>query len=95
MEFVDFLKAYRDLGFLGLWVITLIVFYKELKASKDEMVDVAIKQIAALEHSATVTRDNSAAVSELRQEITELKSSNDNFKEFLRGRDEGRKERAP
>ena len=42
MEFVELLKAYKDLGYLGLFLFMLWVCYREIKASKAEAVAAAV-----------------------------------------------------
>lgn len=92
MEFVEFMKAYRDFGYFGLWIATIILFYRDLVAAKKEMLAITIQTTIALDKSSTAMADGTVAAKELKSEVAALRSGNDKFEAFLRGRDDAKRD---
>ncbi len=90
-ELLEFLKAYKDLGWAGLFLFTVYVFYKDLKSAKNESVEMTIKVTQALDNATSVNEDSIDVHKDVIKALDESKHNNQNFIEFLKGRDDERR----
>jgi len=90
-DLLEFIKIYRDFGFLGLYLVVTFFFYRELKSRNAESVDMVIKVTQALDRSTETNEDSNDIHRDVRKSIDENKQNNQNFIEFLKGRDDGRR----
>lgn len=96
-EMFEFLKVYKDLGvaglFIGLELLTVFYFYKELKNSKSESMVMVRDVTCALDKAtAAITEMNRASV-DSKQNMDLMRAQNNEFMSFLKGRDEHRRSR--
>lgn len=93
MDLIEWLKAYRDLGYFGLWIATLIVMYKDQRKERNEQIKLTIQITNALDKSTSAINDSTSTSKQLISEVNSLKVGNENFVAFLKGRDDGRRDR--
>ncbi len=96
-EIVELLKIYKDYGVAGLFIalelLTVFFFYKELKSSKKEMVDMTVQVTTVADKAANAIEEMNKASMDVKTGMDQLKSQNNEFISFLRGRDEHRRSR--
>ena len=92
-EIIELLKVYKDFGtaalFIALLLITVYFFYKELKASKQEVVAMTEKMTTVADKSAAAIVDINKTCGELKESLDEVRTQNNEFVSFLKGRDDG------
>ncbi len=95
MELLEFLKAYKEFGVAGLFIMmylaTVWLLIKELKASKKECVDITDRVVTVLDKSANCVDRFSAVMEKVEQGQSDLMTNNKEFIAFFKGRDEQRR----
>lgn len=96
-EIMEFLKIYKDFGvaglFLALELVTIWLFYKELKNSKDELVAMTKLVTMTLDNASTAIEDMNTLSKNTKQSVDDLCNQSKTFQAFLQGRDENRDNR--
>lgn len=98
MEIVEFLKAYKDFGYLGLFIATLYVCYREMKSrqaestataekSKAEVVAITEKVTKALDISAAAINTSSQKHEEVTRSVEAMKATTSELVAVLKDRD--------
>ncbi len=94
-EILEFLKIYKDYGvgglFLALELFTVYFFYKELKSSKNEMIEMTVKVTTIADKAANAIEESSRLCLDVKSGMDQTRSQNNEFMAFLRGRDEHRR----
>ncbi len=91
VEFLEFLKAYKDVGWAGACLYIIFVFYKELKSSNAEKVDMTIKMIQALDQSSTAMEESTATQKDMRRAIDDNKANTQSVIDFIKGQNDERR----
>ncbi len=96
-EILEFLKVYKDFGVAGLFIclelFTVYFFYKELKNSKNEMIEMTIKVITIADKATNAIEESSKLSLDVKIGMDQTRAQNNEFMAFLRGRDEHRRQR--
>ena len=91
-ELLEFLKVYKDFGVAGLFIalelVTVWLFYKELKNSKEELVTMTKLVITALDSAANAIEDMNSKSDASTKSVNDIRTQNEKFQAFLQGRDE-------
>ncbi len=93
-EILELLKVYKDFGvaglFLCLYLITVYFFYKNMQAGKIEAVAMTERVVLMLDKAANAINEMSRVSMEEKASLDQMRSQNNEFISFLRGRDERR-----
>ncbi len=91
-ELLEFLKVYKDFGVAGLFIalelVTVWLFYKELKNGKSELVAMTKMVTMALDNAATAIEDMNTKSDANTRSVNDIRNQNEKFQAFLQGRDD-------
>ncbi len=94
-EIMELLKIYKDFGiatfFIALELGTVFFFYKHLNKSKDDAVTTTEKVITALDKASNALLESSRASGEIKDGMDHMRTQNNEYIAFLKGRDEHRR----
>ncbi len=91
-ELLEFLKVYKDFGVAGLFIalelVTVWLFYKELKNSKTELVAMTKLVTMTLDNASTAIEDMNKLSENTKRSVEDLCNQSKTFQAFLQGRDD-------
>lgn len=91
MEFMEFVKTYKDIGITGVWLLTLWKFYSDLKEHKKEAVALIERYATSLDQANNAINRSSNTMDGVSKSIQESRQQTSEFIAFVRGRDDGSK----
>ncbi len=91
------LEIYKDYGVAGLFIclelLTVYFFYKELKSSKNEMIEMTVKVTTIADKAANAIEESSRLCLDVKSCMDQKRAQDNEFMAFLRGRDDHRRPR--
>lgn len=89
-ELLEAMKLYKDFGWAGLCIIVVYFFYRELKASKAEVVEMTKLVTKTLDTAATAIEEMNDLTESTKRSVEDLCNQSRLFQAFLQGRDDNR-----
>jgi hypothetical protein len=87
-ELLEFLKVYKDFGWVAVCFTIVYFFYKELKSRQVELVAITEKVTTALDKASNAIADMNETAEENKKSVNDMRHQNATFQAFLQGRDD-------